>query len=61
MATCYRCGAEIPRFEEGLPVCEACSEILSEKIMPKLKDSALEASTRLKHSALGVITAKNGK
>jgi hypothetical protein len=25
MAACYRCGAEIPTFEEGLPVCKACS------------------------------------
>jgi len=36
MAACYRCGAEIPVFEEGLPVCEACSEVLSRKTVPRL-------------------------
>jgi hypothetical protein len=42
MTTCYRCGAEIRRYENGLPICVKCSEILSRKTKPELNDAQLK-------------------
>jgi hypothetical protein len=52
MTTCYRCGAEIQMFVEGLPICGTCSKILSQKTKPELHDTQSKLPCKKRHVAV---------
>jgi hypothetical protein len=42
MTIYYRCDAELRMYEGGLPICVACSAILSQKTKPELSKGQLK-------------------